>query len=199
MCVCACVCVCVWVHACMYACVHACVSVCMCVSVHMSMCSSVRTGLDAKLTRGSEVELLQWLNHCLLVLLSSRRHSRKTRFAVSLLCWQGGLKCRCVAWRRWFPWKFASCCLCHNKWAFFWIFYITGWPPEAWRHWTCLERLPRIPPLMAAATDRGVWPDLPLEGGEGQLGAVSADRKGTRGHLHIFRRPLFAENEMILF
>ena len=24
-------------------------------------------------------------------------------------------KCRFVAWRRGFSWKFASCCLCHNK------------------------------------------------------------------------------------
>ena len=24
-------------------------------------------------------------------------------------------KCHFVAWRRGFPWKFASCCLCHNK------------------------------------------------------------------------------------
>ena len=33
-------------------------------------------------------------------------------------------KCRFVAWRRAFPWKFASCCLCHNKYAFFGIFYV---------------------------------------------------------------------------
>ena len=35
-------------------------------------------------------------------------------------------KCRFVAWRRGFPWKFTSCCLCHNKQAFFWIFYVFG-------------------------------------------------------------------------
>ena len=31
-------------------------------------------------------------------------------FTISLL-----FKCRFVAWRRGFPWKFAPCCLCHNK------------------------------------------------------------------------------------
>ena len=31
-----------------------------------------------------------------------------------------------MAWRRGFPWKLASCCLCPNQLAFFWIFYVLG-------------------------------------------------------------------------
>jgi len=35
-------------------------------------------------------------------------------------------KWRFVAWRRGFPWKLASCCLCPNQLAFFCIFYVLG-------------------------------------------------------------------------
>ena len=35
-------------------------------------------------------------------------------------------KCCFAAWRREFHWKYASCCLCHNKWVFFWIFDVFG-------------------------------------------------------------------------
>lgn len=44
-----------------------------------------------------------------------------------------------------------------------------------------MERLPRVPPLMAAAIDGGVRPDLSLERREDQHRALSPDRERARG------------------
>ena len=49
-------------------------------------------------------------------------------------------KCCFVAWRRGFPWKFALCCRCHNKWAFFRICRTTL---HSYNGWDGLPRLIR--------------------------------------------------------